>query len=201
MDITKDIQPMTAFRNHSAEFMQHLRETKRPLILTVNGRAVAVVQDAEAYQHLLDLAADASAAEGIRQGTVVLIGRAFDPGAGHLLGGFFASSAALLRERLARAVTDVQHRDDATRLVDRVDNPVDVPLVAREKMAERGVFRRNRTSGGMFVGAENSRFKSIEPSAGLLGINGIDSPIDASKVASGARRHVNAVCHARRGSR
>jgi prevent-host-death family protein len=68
MDITKDIQPMTAFRNHSAAFMRHLRETKRPVVLTVNGKAAAVVQDAEAYQRLLDLAAEASAAEGIRQG-------------------------------------------------------------------------------------------------------------------------------------
>jgi prevent-host-death family protein len=68
MDITKDIQPMTTFRNHSAEIMQHLKDTKRPVVLTVNGKAAAVVQDAEAYQHLLDLAAEASAAEGIRQG-------------------------------------------------------------------------------------------------------------------------------------
>jgi prevent-host-death family protein len=68
MDITKDIQPMTTFRNHSAEFMRHLRETKRPVILTVNGKAAAVVQDAEAYQRLVDRAAEVSAAEGIRQG-------------------------------------------------------------------------------------------------------------------------------------
>jgi prevent-host-death family protein len=68
MDITKDIQPMTTFRNHSAEIMRHLKATKRPVILTVNGKAAAVVQDAEAYQRLLDLAAEASAAEGIRQG-------------------------------------------------------------------------------------------------------------------------------------
>jgi prevent-host-death family protein len=68
MDITKDIQPMTTFRNHSAEIMRHLKDTKRPVILTVNGKAAAVVQDAEAYQQLLDLAAEASAAEGIRQG-------------------------------------------------------------------------------------------------------------------------------------
>jgi prevent-host-death family protein len=68
MDITKDIQPMTAFRNHSAAFLRHLRDTRRPMVLTVNGKAAAVVQDAEAYQQLLDLAADASAAEGIRQG-------------------------------------------------------------------------------------------------------------------------------------
>jgi prevent-host-death family protein len=68
MDITKDIQPMTTFRNHSAEIMQRLKDTKRPVILTANGKAGAVIQDAEAYQHLLDLAAEASAAEGIRQG-------------------------------------------------------------------------------------------------------------------------------------
>lgn len=68
MDITKDIQPMTTFRNHSVEIMQHLRDTGRPVILTVNGKAAAVVQDAAAYQRLLDLAAEASAAEGIRQG-------------------------------------------------------------------------------------------------------------------------------------
>jgi PHD/YefM family antitoxin component YafN of YafNO toxin-antitoxin module len=48
--------------------MQHLKDTRRPVILTVNGRAAAVVQDAEAYHQLLDLAAEASAAEGIRQG-------------------------------------------------------------------------------------------------------------------------------------
>jgi len=59
---------MTTFRNHAAEFLRHLRKTKRPLVLTVNGKAAAVVQDAEAYQQLLDLAAEASAAEGIRQG-------------------------------------------------------------------------------------------------------------------------------------
>ena len=68
MDMMKDILPMTTFRNHSAEVMQHLKATKRPVILTVNGRAAAVVQDAEAYQRVLDLAAEASAAEGIRQG-------------------------------------------------------------------------------------------------------------------------------------
>ncbi|SPE21120.1 Prevent-host-death protein [Burkholderiales bacterium] len=68
MDITKDIQPMTTFRNHSAEIMRHLKRTRRPVVLTVNGKAAAVVQDAEAYQQLLDIAAGADAAEGIRQG-------------------------------------------------------------------------------------------------------------------------------------
>jgi len=68
VDITKDIQSMTSFRNRSAEFMEHLKATGRPMVLTVNGKAAAVVQDAEAYQRLLDVVADASAEEGIRQG-------------------------------------------------------------------------------------------------------------------------------------
>ena len=36
------------------------------MILAVNGRAEAVLQDAEAHQHLLDLGARSGAAEGIR---------------------------------------------------------------------------------------------------------------------------------------
>lgn len=67
-DITKDIQPLTIFRNNSVKMMRRLKRTKRPVILTVNGKAKAVVQDAAAYQRLLDLAAQNDAREGIRQG-------------------------------------------------------------------------------------------------------------------------------------
>ena len=67
-DITKDIQPMTTFRRHPSDFLRHLKETQRPLILTVNGKAEAVVLDADSYQRLLDITAHADAREGIRQG-------------------------------------------------------------------------------------------------------------------------------------
>jgi prevent-host-death family protein len=68
LDITKDIQPLTTFRRSSGDFMRQLKKTKRPVVLTVNGKAAAVVQDAGAYQRLLDVAARADANEGIRQG-------------------------------------------------------------------------------------------------------------------------------------
>jgi len=68
IDITLDIQSLTTFRRQSADFMKQLKKTRRPVILTVKGKAAAVVQDAEAYQQLLDLAARADAGEGIRQG-------------------------------------------------------------------------------------------------------------------------------------
>ena len=68
LDITKDIQSLTTFRRQSGDFMKQLKKTKRPVVLTVNGKAAAVVQDAAAYQRLLDLAARADEKEAIRQG-------------------------------------------------------------------------------------------------------------------------------------
>jgi prevent-host-death family protein len=68
LDITKDIQSLTTFRRKSGAFLKQLKKSKRPVVLTVRGKAAAIVQDAEAYQRLLDIAALADAREGIRQG-------------------------------------------------------------------------------------------------------------------------------------
>jgi len=68
LNITKDIQSLTTFRRRSGEFLKQLKKSKRPVVLTVKGKAAAIVQDAEAYQRLLDIAARADAREGIRQG-------------------------------------------------------------------------------------------------------------------------------------
>jgi prevent-host-death family protein len=68
LDITKDIQSLTTFRRRSGDFMKQLKKSKRPVVLTVKGKAEAIVQDAAAYQRLLDIAARADVYEGIRQG-------------------------------------------------------------------------------------------------------------------------------------
>lgn len=68
LDITKDIQSLTTFRRRSGDFMKQLKKSKRPVVLTVKGQAAAIVQDAEAYQRLLDIAARADVFEAIRQG-------------------------------------------------------------------------------------------------------------------------------------
>jgi len=68
IDITRDIQSLTTFRRRSGDFMKQLKKNKRPIVLTVKGKAAAIVQDAEAYQRLLDIAAAADVDEGIRQG-------------------------------------------------------------------------------------------------------------------------------------
>jgi prevent-host-death family protein len=67
-DLSKDIQSMTAFRRKPAQFVKRLKTTKRPVILTINGKAEAVIQDTESYQRLLDIAAQSDVYEAIRQG-------------------------------------------------------------------------------------------------------------------------------------
>ena len=68
IDLTKDIQSLTTFRRQSGDFLKQLKKTKRPVVLTLNGKAAAIVQDAAAYQRLLDIAASVQIEEGIRQG-------------------------------------------------------------------------------------------------------------------------------------
>ena len=48
--------------------MKRLKKTGKPQVLTVHGRAEIVVQDADAYQKLLEAVDRAEALEGIRRG-------------------------------------------------------------------------------------------------------------------------------------
>lgn len=67
-DITKGAPSLTTFLRNSREFMKQLRRSKRPVVLTVKGKDAVVVQDAVAYQRLLDIVARADVHEAIRQG-------------------------------------------------------------------------------------------------------------------------------------
>ncbi len=63
-----DIHSLTDFLRNVRAHLKHLKETGRPEILTINGKAAVVVQDAESYQRLLDLVEQAEAVEGIQRG-------------------------------------------------------------------------------------------------------------------------------------
>jgi PHD/YefM family antitoxin component YafN of YafNO toxin-antitoxin module len=64
----EDIHSLTDFQRHAKEHIERLKETGRPEVLTVNGKAEVVVQDAAAYQKLLDLVDRLQAIEAIQQG-------------------------------------------------------------------------------------------------------------------------------------
>ena len=54
LNIGQDIHSLTDFKRRTSDLVAHLQKTKRPVVLTVNGRPAVVVQAAEAYQQLLD---------------------------------------------------------------------------------------------------------------------------------------------------
>jgi len=63
-----NIHPLTDFKRNTAEFREQLKRTGLPTVLTVDGRPELVVQDAAAYQKILDALERAEAIEGIRAG-------------------------------------------------------------------------------------------------------------------------------------
>ena len=63
-----DIHSLTEFQRNAKAYLARIRRSGRPVMLTVNGKAVAVVQDAVAYQNLLDALDRAEALEGNRRG-------------------------------------------------------------------------------------------------------------------------------------
>lgn len=52
LNITTDIHPLTDFKRRTAEFVEQLRETGRPMILTINGKPEVVVLDAGVFQRM-----------------------------------------------------------------------------------------------------------------------------------------------------
>lgn len=48
--ISEDIRPITDLKKHTREVLDQARRTGRPVILTVNGRADAVLLDAKTYE-------------------------------------------------------------------------------------------------------------------------------------------------------
>jgi prevent-host-death family protein len=50
IDITEDIRSVTDLKRHSREILDRIRRTGRPVVLTVNGRADAVLIDAKSFE-------------------------------------------------------------------------------------------------------------------------------------------------------
>lgn len=73
----REIRSVTEFQRHLKDYVGRLKGKKTPLVLTVNGRAEIVVQDADSYQALLNRLDRAETVASIRQGM-----KQFDRGEG-----------------------------------------------------------------------------------------------------------------------
>ena len=68
LDISKDIHSLSDFKRNTSEFLEQMRGSGHPVILTINGKAELVVQDALSYQKLLDRVDELEAIERIKRG-------------------------------------------------------------------------------------------------------------------------------------
>jgi len=58
----QDIRSLTDFQRNTKAHLKRLKATRRPAVLTVNGKAELIVQDAAAFEDMLD------AIRGIQRG-------------------------------------------------------------------------------------------------------------------------------------
>ena len=63
----RDIHSLSEFQRNTKEFLQQMKQNKGPVVLTVNGKAEVVVQDAESYQEMLTRLERAEAIASIRR--------------------------------------------------------------------------------------------------------------------------------------
>ncbi len=86
-NLVHGIDSLTNFKRQSAEYLDRLKESGEPVVLTVNGKAKVVVQDAAAYQKLVEAAAKPERAEAvaaIREGLADVAGGTHQARAGRL---------------------------------------------------------------------------------------------------------------------
>jgi prevent-host-death family protein len=66
LDIHSDINSLSNFKRNTPEFLRQLKETGHPVVLTINGKAELVVQDAASYQKLIEIAERAERMEALQ---------------------------------------------------------------------------------------------------------------------------------------
>mgnify|MGYP000020463086 FL=1 len=52
MQLTNDIKPITYLKSRAADVLKQINETHRPMIITQNGEAKAVIQDPQSYENM-----------------------------------------------------------------------------------------------------------------------------------------------------
>lgn len=54
MDFESDIRPISYIKTNAAEMLRRVNETQKPIVITQNGQAKAVLVDTRSYQDLVN---------------------------------------------------------------------------------------------------------------------------------------------------
>lgn len=66
INLREEIESLSNFKRRTVDFLEQLKVTGRPIVLTINGRAELVVQDAGSYQRLLEISERMETIEALR---------------------------------------------------------------------------------------------------------------------------------------
>lgn len=66
--LDEDIHSLSEFKRNTAAMLKRMKRTKRPLVLTINGKAAMVVNEPGEYERLMATVEHESTSAGIREG-------------------------------------------------------------------------------------------------------------------------------------
>jgi len=67
LNISRDIHSISDFKRNTPDFVKQLKETGKPVVLTMNGRAEVVIQDARSYQNMIEILDRVKDIEAVRE--------------------------------------------------------------------------------------------------------------------------------------
>ncbi len=68
INLSQDIQSLSTFKRNTNELITQMKETGHPIVLTINGKAELVIQDAASYQKILNTIEELQTIMGLKKG-------------------------------------------------------------------------------------------------------------------------------------
>lgn len=66
INIKNEIDSLSNFKRNTSEFVTQLKRSGKPVVLTINGKAELVVQDAVSYQRLMEISEKLETIEALK---------------------------------------------------------------------------------------------------------------------------------------
>lgn len=66
ISLKDEIDSLSNFKRNTADYLKQLKKSGKPVVLTVNGKAELVVQDAASYQKLLEISEKLETIEALK---------------------------------------------------------------------------------------------------------------------------------------
>lgn len=66
LNLKDEIESLSNFKRNTSDFLRQLKKSGKPVVLTINGKAELVVQDAASYQRLFEITERLDTIEALR---------------------------------------------------------------------------------------------------------------------------------------